>query len=115
MTRFSVKHRIDYAYDHKVLLSPHRFRLAPQRDIRAIIEGYSFVLRPANRLYWQHDVYGNKMARADFADKTDFMSVEVTLDIKQTSFNPFDVLVDDESQCFPFLYPAITSGVLSSI
>jgi transglutaminase-like putative cysteine protease len=112
MTRVSVKHRIDYAYDHKVLLSPHRFRLAPQPDTYSIIEEYSFVLRPANRLYWQHDVYGNKMARADFADTTDFMSVEVTLDIKQTSFNPFDVLVDDEFQYFPFLYPAIIKNAL---
>lgn len=112
MTRVSVKHRIDYGYDHKVLLSPHRFRLAPQRDTQAIIEGYSFVLRPANRIYWQHDVYGNKMARADFDEKTDFMSVEVTLEIELTSLNPFDVLVDDESQRFPFLYPSIVKNAL---
>lgn len=112
MTRVSVKHRIDYAYDHKVLLSPHRFRLAPQPDTYSLIEEYSFVLRPANRLYWQHDVYGNKMVRADFADRTDFMSLEVTLDIQQNSFNPFDVLVDNESQCFPFLYPAMVKNAL---
>ena len=112
MTRVSVRHRIDYNYDQKVLLSPHRFRLAPQRDTQAIIEGYSFVLRPAHRLYWQHDVYGNKMARADFDEKSDFMSVEVTLEIKLYSLNPFDVLVDDESQHFPFLYSSIVKNAL---
>lgn len=112
MTRVSVRHRIDYNYDQKVLLSPHRFRLAPQRDTQAIIEGYSFVLWPAHRLYWQHDVYGNKMARADFDEKTDFMSVEVTLEIKLYSLNPFDVLVDDESQHFPFLYSSIVKNAL---
>ena len=112
MTRVSIKHKIDYSYSHKVLLSPHRFRLAPQSYTQAIIDGYSFVLRPANRLYWQHDVYGNKMARADFDEKTDFMSVEVTLEIELTSLNPFDVLVDDESQYFPFLYPSIVKNAL---
>ncbi|MDR6804173.1 transglutaminase-like putative cysteine protease [Dyadobacter sp. BE34] len=112
MTRVSIKHKIDYSYSHKVLLSPHRFRLAPQRYTQAIIDGYSFVLRPANRLYWQHDVYGNKMARADFDAKTDFMSVEVTLEIELTSLNPFDVLVDDELQYFPFLYPSIVKNAL---
>ncbi|GGM82183.1 hypothetical protein GCM10010967_12330 [Dyadobacter beijingensis] len=112
MKCISVRHRIDYRYDHQVLLSPHRFRLTPQPDSHALIEGYSFVLQPANRLYWQHDVYGNKMVRADFTDRTDFMSVQVTLDIKQNSFNPFDVLVDDESQRFPFLYPAIVKNAL---
>lgn len=60
------------------------------------------MLRPANRLYWQYDAYGNRIARADFDDTTDFMFVEVTLDIKLNSLNPFDVLVDHEAQRFHF-------------
>lgn len=112
MARVSVKHRIDYAYDREVLLSPHRFRLTPQPNNLSIVEAYNFVLRPSSKIYWQHDVYGNKVARADFDDKTDFMSVQVSFDVILDSVNPFDVLIDEGSQNFPFLYPAIVKNAL---
>jgi transglutaminase-like putative cysteine protease len=105
MTRISIKHRISYHYDRKVFLSGHLFRLSPFAASHSQIETYSLRVQPAHRLYWQHDVYGNQLARVDFADATESMAVDVAIDATLKKFNPFELLVESDASQFPFVYP----------
>jgi transglutaminase-like putative cysteine protease len=101
----SIVHKTCYSYDRPVFLSPHLFRLAPYAYSSSLPVFYSLNIDPVFKLFWQQDVYGNKVAGVNFGGKLDTMSVEVHLDIDIKPHNPFDFMIDQRAQIFPFLYP----------
>ena len=88
-----------------MLLSPHLFRLSAYAFAHNEPSRYALVINPSEQIFWQQDVYGNKVARVNFEGKMTEMSVEVQLDIDLKMLNPFDFLIDQGAQLFPFLYP----------
>lgn len=73
---------------------------------------YSLTIDADHQIFWQQDVYGNRIAKVHFNGKLDKLSFEVRLDVDVQGFNPFNFLIDERSQIFPFLYPPHIQKVL---
>jgi transglutaminase-like putative cysteine protease len=103
--RVQLMHRTCYAYERAVWLSPHEIRLRPTAHARTPTFDYVLALAPAeHKLKWQHDPYGNWVARAVFGAATPQLVIDVTLDAILVPHNPFDFYVADNAWNFPFAY-----------
>ncbi|MVM36021.1 transglutaminase [Spirosoma sp. HMF4905] len=103
--RVAIHHHTQYDYDRPVFLSPHFIRLKPAAHCPAIIESYSLTIQPANHiLHWQQDPFGNFIARVDFGESMQMMSIEVEIIARLEPVNPFDFFLDTYAESFPFVY-----------
>lgn len=107
MTLVSILHKTIYNYDRSVFLSPHQIRLRPAAHSSAKIESYELIVEPASHvMHWQQDVFGNFIARVDFDGPMESMTLTVRLRAVLSSYDPFNVRIDDYAQNFPFSYSA---------
>ncbi|GAB3277277.1 hypothetical protein GCM10027347_51190 [Larkinella harenae] len=105
--RVALDHHTQYNYDRMVFLSSHLIRLKPAAHSRAAIESYSLTIEPANHvLHWQQDPFGNFIARVDFTDAVQTMTIQVQVVARLEPVNPFDFFVDTDAATFPFEYNA---------
>ncbi|QHW00938.1 transglutaminase family protein [Spirosoma endbachense] len=103
--RIAILHQTHYEYDRMVFLSPHLIRLKPAAHCTALIESYSLTIEPANHLiHWQQDPFGNFIARIDFAEAMQTMSMKVDIVAELVPVNPFDFFLDTYAESFPFRY-----------
>jgi transglutaminase-like putative cysteine protease len=105
--RVAIRHYTQYHYDRSVFLSSHLLKLKPAAHCRTPIESYSLIVKPENHfIHWQQDPFGNFMARIDFQQPTQQLSIEVELVANIAEVNPFDFFLDEYAQSFPFAYDA---------
>ncbi|GAB3935284.1 transglutaminase family protein [Larkinella terrae] len=105
--RVALDHHTQYNYDRMVFLSSHLVRLKPAAHSLAAIESYSLTIEPANHvLHWQQDPFGNFVARVDFTDAVQTMTIQVRVVARLEPVNPFDFFVDTDAATFPFEYNA---------
>eukprot|EP01098_Paradermamoeba_levis_P015037 TRINITY_DN7434_c0_g1_i1.p1 TRINITY_DN7434_c0_g1~~TRINITY_DN7434_c0_g1_i1.p1 ORF type:complete len:296 (-),score=-37.88 TRINITY_DN7434_c0_g1_i1:841-1728(-) len=103
--RVAIHHHTQYDYDRAVFLSPHFIRLKPAAHCPAIIESYSLTIQPANHvLHWQQDPFGNFIARVDFWESMELMSIDIEIIARLEPVNPFDFFLDTYAESFPFVY-----------
>ncbi|MFC5410755.1 transglutaminase N-terminal domain-containing protein [Larkinella bovis] len=105
--RVALNHWTQYTYDRRVFLSPQLIRLRPAAHSRLTLESYTLTVQPENHaIHWQQDAFGNFVARIDFADALQKMTIQVHLIAQFQPVNPFDFLLDPEALGFPFAYDA---------
>lgn len=103
--RIALAHRTQYRYDRAVSLSPQDIRLRPGAHARAPLESYALTVSPRQHiLKWQHDAYGNRVARLTFDKPVRELTIDVRLVVRMEPFNPFDFIVDERARQFPFAY-----------
>lgn len=103
--RVAIQHKMHYAFDRLVNLSPHVVRLRPAQHSRTKIHAYSMKVTPSEHFVnWQQDAFGNYLARLVFPEKTDKLSVEVEVIADMTVINPFDFFLEEYAEHFPFDY-----------
>lgn len=103
----SLSHATHYTYDRPVALGPQIVRLRPTPHCRTPIADYGLTVQPAEHaLNWQHDPYGNWLARYLFSGKTTEFSVAVALTADLAPVNPFDFFVEPDAECWPFHFAA---------
>ena len=75
MTVLHVKHRTEYRYQSPVILGQHRLMSRPRdsHDLRLLDTGIVITPSPSE-LRWMHDVFGNSIAVASFAEPSTFRS-----------------------------------------
>jgi transglutaminase-like putative cysteine protease len=103
--RVAIHHHTRYQYDRPVLHSTHFLRLKPAAHCRTPIETYTLTIKPDKyQLHWQQDPFGNFMARIDFEEFMQELSIDVHIVADISQINPFDFFLDDYAQYFPFEY-----------
>ncbi|HVM96481.1 MAG TPA: transglutaminase family protein, partial [Candidatus Acidoferrales bacterium] len=103
--RVALSHRTEYHYDHPVVVMPHVIRLRPAAHSRTPILAYSLKVQPTQHfLNWQQDPFGNYLARLVFPERTEKLSIDVSLIADMTVINPFDFFLDEEAEKYPFPY-----------
>jgi transglutaminase-like putative cysteine protease len=103
--RVAIHHHTQYDYDRVVSLSPHLIRLRPVAHSRAVIESYTLTIKPDNHVvHWQQDPFGNFVARVDFWEPMQMMSIDVDIIALLVPVNPFDFFLDTYAISFPFAY-----------
>lgn len=103
--RVAIHHHTQYDYDRVVSLSPHLIRLRPVAHSRAVIESYTLTIKPDNHVvHWQQDPFGNFIARVDFWEPMEMMSIDIDIVALLVPTNPFDFFLDTYAVSFPFDY-----------
>ncbi|MBI3785771.1 MAG: transglutaminase family protein, partial [Deltaproteobacteria bacterium] len=103
--RVALTHRTEYHYDRPVAVMPHVVRLRPAAHSRTPIVAYSLKIEPSQHfLNWQQDPFGNYLARLVFPERTQALSIHVSLVADMTVINPFDFFLDEDAEKYPFPY-----------
>ncbi|MEO1174056.1 MAG: transglutaminase N-terminal domain-containing protein, partial [Myxococcota bacterium] len=110
--RILLQHRSTYHYPDPAHLGPHTIRLRPAAHARANIQSYRLEVEQPCVRRWQHDVYGNHVARLEFDEAVRSLDVLVELVVDIHPVNPFDFFEDERVSNAPFRYP---EGVLTEI
>ena len=106
MTVLNVRHTTVYRYSRPVALGDHRLMLRPRdsHDLRLIKTNLSF--SPQASVHWMHDVFGNSVAIASFAEPASELRVESSLVLETyATERPVFQITADASR-YPFIYSA---------
>lgn len=106
MARLKVLHKTVYRYGEPVGFSEHRFMCRPRdsHDLRLVDTGIS--INPPATLRWVHDVFGNSVLVAAFADKAVELVFESTFVAEHYPVTPDVDMIEAYAERLPFSYEA---------
>lgn len=106
MTILDVRHITVYRYSRPVQLGDHRLMLRPRdsHDLRLIATNLS--LSPHASIRWVHDVFGNSIAIATFAEPTAELRIESHLRLETFAVERPAFEVTPDAVSYPFVYSA---------
>ena len=99
----TVHHRTTYRYRAPMVFGPHRLMLRPRESRTLRLHAHDLEISPAATVTWAHDVTGNAVATATFAEPADMLVIdsvaELTLDVDE--WPVFDIAAS--ASTYPFL------------
>ncbi|MFN6999589.1 MAG: transglutaminase N-terminal domain-containing protein [Elioraea tepidiphila] len=108
MPTVSITHRTTYRYAEPVSFGEHRLMTRPRdsHDLR-LVEA-TLAITPTAALRWKHDVFGNSVAIAAFAEPAATLEVVSRIRLAHFPADPPDVatLIEPYAETHPFAYPA---------
>jgi len=106
VTILHVRHTTVYRYRRPVTLGDHRLMLRPRdsHDLRLIQT--SLNLSPPATLRWSHDVFGNSIAIASFAEPSAELRIESNLELETYVVKRPAFQITPEATSYPFIYSA---------
>ncbi len=102
--RMTVRHSTRYAYAAPVTFGEHRLMLRPRdsHDIRLV--SATLATSPPATLRWVHDVFGNSIAFATFAEPADALAITSELVIERYALDRPPAVLDAAAARYPFVY-----------
>jgi len=106
MTILNVRHTTVYRYRRPVRLGNHRLMLRPRdsHDLRLIRTNLNFL--PGASVRWIHDVFGNSIAIASFAESAAELRIESKLQLETYVVERPRSEIAPEAASYPFIYSA---------
>jgi len=106
LTILDVQHTTVYRYRRPVALGDHRLMLRPRdsHDLRLIQTNLN--LSPPATLRWSHDVFGNSIAIASFAEPCAELRIESSLQLETYVVKRPAFQITPEAASYPFIYSA---------
>jgi transglutaminase-like putative cysteine protease len=106
MAILNVRHTTDYRYSRPVRLGDHRLMLRPRdsHDLRLIRTNLNF--SPPASVRWAHDVFGNSIAIASFAEPAAALQIESSLQLETYVAQRPAFQISPEARSYPFIYSA---------
>jgi transglutaminase-like putative cysteine protease len=106
MSVITVVHQTTYAYAKPVALGPHRLMSRPRdsHDLRLLDTGLK--ISPAAKVNWIHDVFGNSIAVASFAEPASELSFESSFKAEHFPSEPSQIELEPFARTYPFHYAA---------
>ena len=106
MALLELRHATTYRYRRAVGFGEHRMMLRPRdsHDLRLI--DTRLTISPPAKIRWHHDVFGNSIAVATFADHADRLSITSEVRVEHYVEELPDFVVEPYARCFPFGYAA---------
>ena len=104
MTILNVRHTTAYRYGRPVRLGDHRLMVRPRdsHDLRLIRTSLNF--SPAASVRWIHDVFGNSIAIASFAEAATELRIESRLQLETYVVEHPRSEIAPEAATYPFIY-----------
>ena len=104
MTILDVRHTTLYRYRRPVRLGDHRLMVRPRdsHDLRLIRTNLTF--SPAASVRWIHDVFGNSIAIASFAERSAELRIESGLQLETYVVERPRSEIAPEAASYPFVY-----------
>jgi transglutaminase-like putative cysteine protease len=105
MARLTVRHTTTYRYRQAVAFGEHRtlFRPRDSYDQRLLDARIDIEPKPRS-LHWMHDVFGNCVAIACFAGRSDKLRFESTIVLDHTPHSTLEFPVAVTARRYPFSY-----------
>src|SRR5260370_13884418 len=106
MTILNVRHTTVYRYRRPVRLGNHRLMLRPRdsHDLRLIRTNLNFL--PGASVRWIHDVFGNSIAIASFAQSAAELRIQSKLQLETYAVERPRSEIAPEAASYPFIYSA---------
>jgi transglutaminase-like putative cysteine protease len=106
MTILNVLHRTRYCYSEQVSFGPHRLMMRPRdsHDLRLLDTSLTIV--PAASVRWLHDVFGNSVAVAEFAEPGNELLVVSSFRAEHFPLAETSVTLEAYARRYPFSYDA---------
>ena len=105
MHLLTVRHVTTYRYKRPVSFGEHRMMLRPRDSYdQRLIEATLAISPEPVELRWVHDVFGNCVALARFADASDELRVDSTIRLDHSATNVLDFQLEDYAREYPFSY-----------
>ncbi|NET28819.1 DUF2126 domain-containing protein [Okeania sp. SIO1I7] len=103
--KVSLNHQLIYNFDRPIILGPHLLGLRPSPHCRTPIQNYSLKIEPQeHQITWQQDLYGNFISKVNFIQRTNKLKIEVDIIAELKPINPFDFLLENYAEKYPFVY-----------
>jgi transglutaminase-like putative cysteine protease len=104
LTILNVRHTTVYRYSRPVRFGDHRLMLRPRdsHDLRLIQTNLTFL--PTASVRWLHDVFGNSVAIASFAEPSAKLQIESTLQLETYAAPRPTFQITPEALSYPFIY-----------
>jgi transglutaminase-like putative cysteine protease len=103
--KLKIHHHTWYQYERDIYLTTHLLRFKPAAHYNGQIEKFVLNIAPASYvLHWQQDPFNNYVARVDFTGPVGYLQIDVEIVLEMFDSNPFDFIVDESAQYFPFEY-----------
>ena len=106
MPALTVTHTTTYRYANPVRFGEHRLMMRPRdsHDLRLLET--SLIIRPAARIRWIHDVFGNSIAIARFSEPARELHVESMFRAQHFPLAEAGVEIETYARRHPFSYDA---------
>ncbi|MEY8876849.1 MAG: transglutaminase N-terminal domain-containing protein, partial [Leptothrix sp. (in: b-proteobacteria)] len=106
MALIRITHRTVYRYSEPVRFGEHRFMCRPRdsHDLRLV--STRLLVSPTPRLRWIHDVFGNSVLVATFAEPATELVFESTVVAEHYPSEPDVELIEPYAETLPFSYDA---------
>jgi transglutaminase-like putative cysteine protease len=106
MKYLTVCHATHYRYAQPVTLGTHILMLRPRdsHDLRLV--DAELTLSPPGDTRWMHDVFGNSVARVEFAQSANELLIVSTLHLEHYGLTRPVFPIAPEAQVYPFVYSA---------
>jgi transglutaminase-like putative cysteine protease len=106
VTILNVRHTTVYRYSRAVRLGDHRLMLRPRdsHDLRLIQTSLKF--SPPASVRWIHDVFGNSVAIASFAEPAAELRIESNLSLETFVVERPAFRITPDAVSYPFIYSA---------
>jgi transglutaminase-like putative cysteine protease len=100
----TIHHQTVYRFGRAVTLLQHRLLFVPRSGHDLRIEAMALVTTPRAEITWSDDIFGNRIATADFAAPADRLEIDIRIDVEQTApeWPVFQIATDAHS--YPFHY-----------
>jgi hypothetical protein len=101
--KLRISHSTTYRYAKPVILQPHRLMLCPRGDHDLDVLATSLRCTPEPQISWTQDVFGNVLATASFAERSDTLSIinEMTVEHCAPTWPVFQIAPGAHS--YPFM------------
>jgi len=100
----SISHLTRYDYSMEVRLLPHLLYLRPRDNPLMQVSGFQFTFPIAARVDWMRDDFDNLPASVQFLQNTATLEIRSACEVTTADAPPFDFLMRDYAQRFPFVY-----------
>ena len=104
--QFDIRHRTTYRYARPVVLQPHRLMLYPRDSHELRVLATSLHCAPVAEFTWTQDVFGNRIATANFAQMAGELVITsgVSVELHAVEWPVFRIA--PEAHSYPFGYSA---------
>ncbi len=104
MALLELRHVTTYRYRRAVGFGEHRMMFRPRdsHDLRLI--DARLTISPPPNIRWHHDLFGNSIAVATFADRADLLSIVSEIRVEHYVDDVPDFVVEPYARNYPFSY-----------
>ncbi|SFH83116.1 transglutaminase family protein [Planctomicrobium piriforme] len=114
MGRLRIQHESIYRYARNVSFGRHRLVLRPREGHDLYVESFALEIRPAHRLVWARDVFGNSVGIVDFTEDANELTVSTDLVVVRRPKFPTEIPHEPWQVSYPVAYDPLETTIAAA-